>query len=64
MRQGAGVAALLPQGTGTAGRRRAAHVHYPSGGQGLNIGVQDAVNLRWKLAQVVNRTSPESLLDT
>ena len=42
----------------------AAHVHYPVGGQGLNIGVQDAVNLGWKLAQVVNRTSPESLLDT
>jgi 3-(3-hydroxy-phenyl)propionate hydroxylase len=34
------------------------------GGQGLNIGVQDAVNLGWKLAQVVKRTSPESLLDT
>jgi 3-(3-hydroxy-phenyl)propionate hydroxylase len=34
------------------------------GGQGLNIGVQDAVNLGWKLAQVVRRTSPESLLDT
>ena len=42
----------------------AAHVHPPDGGQGLNIGVQDAVNLGWKLAQVVNRTSPESLLDT
>ena len=42
----------------------AAHVHYPAGGQGLNIGVQDAVNLGWKLAQVVKRTSPESLLDT
>jgi hypothetical protein len=42
----------------------AAHVHYPVGGQGLNIGVQDAVNLGWKLAQVVNETSPESLLDT
>jgi 3-(3-hydroxy-phenyl)propionate hydroxylase len=42
----------------------AAHVHYPSGGQGLNIGVQDAVNLGWKLAQVVNGTSPERLLDT
>jgi hypothetical protein len=42
----------------------AAHVHYPTGGQGLNIGVQDAVNLGWKLAQVVNQTSPESLLDT
>jgi 2-polyprenyl-6-methoxyphenol hydroxylase-like FAD-dependent oxidoreductase len=42
----------------------AAHVHYPSGGQGLNLGVQDAVNLGWKLAQVVRKTSPESLLDT
>jgi 2-polyprenyl-6-methoxyphenol hydroxylase-like FAD-dependent oxidoreductase len=42
----------------------AAHVHSPMGGQGLNIGVQDAVNLGWKLAQVVNGTSPESLLDT
>ena len=42
----------------------AAHVHPPMGGQGLNIGVQDAVNLGWKLAQVVKGTSPESLLDT
>ena len=42
----------------------AAHVHYPVGGQGLNIGVQDAVNLGWKLAQVVKETSPESFLDT
>ena len=42
----------------------AAHVHSPAGGQGLNIGVQDAVNLGWKLAQVVHGTSPESLLDT
>src|SRR6184192_417505 len=42
----------------------AAHVHYPVGGQGLNTGVQDAVNLGWKLAQVVNGTSPDSLLDT
>jgi len=42
----------------------AAHVHSPTGGQGLNIGVQDAVNLGWKLAQVVRGTSPESLLDT
>jgi flavin-dependent dehydrogenase len=42
----------------------AAHVHSPAGGQGLNTGVQDAVNLGWKLAQVVNRTSPEGLLDT
>ena len=39
-------------------------MHYPAGGQGLNIGVQDAVNLGWKLAQVVHRTSPEHLLDT
>jgi 2-polyprenyl-6-methoxyphenol hydroxylase-like FAD-dependent oxidoreductase len=42
----------------------AAHVHYPVGGQGLSLGVQDAVNLGWKLAQVVNGTSPQSLLDT
>ncbi len=41
-----------------------AHVHYPAGGQGLSLGVQDAVNLGWKLAQVVNGTSPDSLLDT
>jgi len=42
----------------------AAHVHSPDGGQGLNIGVQDAVNLGWKLAQVVNGVSPDGLLDT
>ncbi len=42
----------------------AAHLHYPAGGQGLSLGVQDAMNLGWKLAQVVNGTSPESLLDT
>ncbi|OAF05326.1 hypothetical protein AYJ54_22560 [Bradyrhizobium centrolobii] len=42
----------------------AAHVHSPVGGQGLNTGLQDAVNLGWKLAQVVKGTSPESLLDT
>src|SRR3712207_5569249 len=42
----------------------AAHVHYPAGGQGLNLGVQDAMNLGWKLAQVVKKTSPDSLLDT
>ena len=42
----------------------AAHVHSPIGGQGLNTGVQDAVNLGWKLAQVVRKTSPERLLDT
>ncbi len=42
----------------------AAHVHYPAGGQGLSLGVQDALNLGWKLAQVVDGTSPESLLDT
>jgi 2-polyprenyl-6-methoxyphenol hydroxylase-like FAD-dependent oxidoreductase len=41
-----------------------AHVHYPAGGQGLSLGVQDAVNLGWKLAQVVKGISPESLLDT
>lgn len=42
----------------------AAHIHYPAGGQGLNTGVQDAVNLGWKLAQVVKGISPESLLDS
>jgi flavin-dependent dehydrogenase len=42
----------------------AAHVHAPDGGQGLQTGVQDAVNLGWKLAQVVNQTSPENLLNT
>jgi len=42
----------------------AAHVHSPHGGQGLNTGVQDAVNLGWKLAQVVSGASPEALLDT
>ncbi len=42
----------------------AAHVHPPIGGQGLNIGVQDAVNLGWKLAEVVKGTAPDSLLDS
>ena len=42
----------------------AAHVHPPPGGQGLNLGVQDAVNLGWKLAQVVNGASADGLLDT
>jgi 2-polyprenyl-6-methoxyphenol hydroxylase-like FAD-dependent oxidoreductase len=42
----------------------AAHVHSPVGGQGLNTGVQDAVNLGWKLGQVVKGISPEGLLDT
>jgi 3-(3-hydroxy-phenyl)propionate hydroxylase len=42
----------------------AAHVNYPAGGQGLSLGVQDAVNLGWKLAQVVKGNGPESLLDT
>jgi 2-polyprenyl-6-methoxyphenol hydroxylase-like FAD-dependent oxidoreductase len=42
----------------------AAHVHSPTGGQGISLGVQDAVNLGWKLAQVDNGTCPDSLLDT
>ncbi|MEZ5376864.1 MAG: FAD-dependent monooxygenase [Acidimicrobiales bacterium] len=42
----------------------AAHVHAPFGGQGLNLGVQDSVNLGWKLAQVIRGESPASLLDT
>jgi 2-polyprenyl-6-methoxyphenol hydroxylase-like FAD-dependent oxidoreductase len=42
----------------------AAHIHSPHGGQGLNTGVQDAVNLGWKLAQVVQGVSSDALLDT
>ena len=42
----------------------AAHIHPPIGGQGLGIGVQDAVNLGWKLAQLVKGISPDTLLDT
>lgn len=42
----------------------AAHIHFPIGGQGLNTGIQDAVNLGWKLGQVVNGTSGDKLLDT
>jgi 3-(3-hydroxy-phenyl)propionate hydroxylase len=42
----------------------AAHVHPPQGGQGMGTGIQDAVNLGWKLAQVVQGTSPDALLDT
>ena len=42
----------------------AAHIHSPAGGQGIGLGIQDAVNLGWKLAQVVQGLSPESLLDT
>ncbi len=42
----------------------AAHIHSPTGGQGLNTGMQDAVNLGWKLAQVVNGTSADRLLDS
>lgn len=42
----------------------AAHIHYPAGGQGLNMGVQDAVNLGWKLGSVVRGQAPESLLES
>ena len=42
----------------------AAHIHPPTGGQGLNLGVQDAFNLGWKLAAAVNRWAPEGLLNT
>jgi len=42
----------------------AAHVHAPNGGQGLNIGVQDAVNLGWKLGLVIRGGAPDSLLDS
>ena len=42
----------------------AAHIHFPAGGQGLNVGVQDAVNLGWKLASVLRGEADEDLLDT
>ncbi|NBM19440.1 FAD-dependent oxidoreductase [Streptomyces sp. GC420] len=42
----------------------AAHVHSPAGGQGMNTGIQDAVNLGWKLAAVVRGQAPDTLLDT
>jgi 3-(3-hydroxy-phenyl)propionate hydroxylase len=42
----------------------AAHIHSPAGGQGIGLGIQDATNLGWKLAQVVKGVSSESLLDT
>src|SRR5215207_3783917 len=42
----------------------AAHIHLPAGGQGLSVGVQDSVNLGWKLAAVVNGWAPDGLLDT
>jgi 2-polyprenyl-6-methoxyphenol hydroxylase-like FAD-dependent oxidoreductase len=41
-----------------------AHIHSPAGGQGMNTGIQDAMNLAWKLALVVHKKSPESLLDS
>jgi bifunctional hydroxylase/dehydrase len=42
----------------------AAHIHLPAGGQGMNVSIQDAVNLGWKLGAVVRGRTPESLLDT
>ncbi|MGW7686916.1 FAD-dependent monooxygenase [Kribbella sp. NPDC054772] len=42
----------------------AAHIHFPAGGQGLNLGVQDAVNLGWKLASVLRGHASSELLDT
>jgi 2-polyprenyl-6-methoxyphenol hydroxylase-like FAD-dependent oxidoreductase len=42
----------------------AAHIHAPMGGQGLNVGIQDAMNLGWKLASVLRGTASEALLDT
>jgi 3-(3-hydroxy-phenyl)propionate hydroxylase len=42
----------------------AAHIHSPTGGQGIGLGVEDAVNLGWKLAQVIKDIAPDSLLDT
>src|ERR1700738_4360742 len=42
----------------------AAHINPPMGGQGMNVGIQDAMNLGWKLASVLHGTAPEELLDT
>lgn len=42
----------------------AAHIHLPAGGQGMNVGIQDAMNLGWKLAAVATGTAPAELLDT
>jgi len=42
----------------------AAHIHLPAGGQGMNVGIQDAMNLGWKLAAVINGHAPECLLDS
>ncbi|MFE3718143.1 FAD-dependent monooxygenase [Streptomyces cyaneofuscatus] len=42
----------------------AAHIHLPAGGQGMNVGIQDAVNLGWKLAAQVNSWAPPALLDS
>ncbi|HET6858189.1 MAG TPA: FAD-dependent monooxygenase [Streptomyces sp.] len=42
----------------------AAHIHLPAGGQGLNVSVQDAVNLGWKLAAVATGRAPQELLDS
>ncbi|TDQ00291.1 FAD-dependent monooxygenase [Labedaea rhizosphaerae] len=42
----------------------AAHIHLPAGGQGLNLGLQEAVNLGWKLAATVRGWAPDGLLDT
>ncbi|MEU5911768.1 rifampin monooxygenase [Micromonospora sp. NPDC047527] len=42
----------------------AAHIHPPTGGQGLNLGIQDAFNLGWKLAAEINGWAPEGLLDS
>jgi 2-polyprenyl-6-methoxyphenol hydroxylase-like FAD-dependent oxidoreductase len=42
----------------------AAHIHSPAGGQGMNTGIGDAINLAWKLASVLKGSAPESLLDS
>src|SRR6202034_2593785 len=42
----------------------AAHIHSPAGGQGMNTGIGDAINLAWKLAQVLHGTAEERLLDS
>ena len=42
----------------------AAHIHSPAGGQGMNTGIGDAINLAWKLAAVIDGRAPDKLLDS
>ena len=56
------VTSIIAKGVCFAGD--AAHIHMPAGGQGLNVGLQDAMNLAWKLAGVLRGWAPDNLLDS